>query len=119
MVSILSRSVASSGYRSRTSPGSSAASFTASASSTAPRPPSVKWLDTAHRAPAASARRRVASCSLAWAGGDGVTARPGAPGPRCLRETADGLVFARVVGRERVDGHDGRHPMQAYVLDLL
>src|SRR5437762_2896860 len=51
-VSIFSTSGASSSYRKLKSPGSWAASTTARARSSAPAPPSAKWLETADRAPA-------------------------------------------------------------------
>ena len=64
IVSILSTSGMSSGYRKRNSLGSSHASATASASSTAPLPPRLKCVATVARAPSSAATWRMACFSL-------------------------------------------------------
>ena len=70
-------------------PGSSAASATARARSVAPAPPSAKWVVTAQRTPSD------------------------------VGDLEDGVVLARMVVGEGVDGHHRCDPVEPDVLDLL
>src|SRR5258708_5515642 len=77
MVSIFSRSVAASGYRSWKVLGSSAAAATISANSMAHLPPSTKVLQPADRTPRCSASSRMARCSDGWSPGKALMATTG------------------------------------------